>query len=60
VETTLAAKKVLKANPQVGWAEINNAHIEAWKRITKAKRDAMNSWLLVCNPEFAKFIRTVI
>jgi hypothetical protein len=56
VETALVAKKVLEANPQAGWAEINNTRVEARKRITKARRDAMNSWLPVCNPEFAEII----
>jgi hypothetical protein len=59
VETALATKKVLEANPQASWAKINDARVEAQKRITKARRDAMNSWLPICNPEFADIICTV-
>jgi hypothetical protein len=58
-ETALAAKKVLEANPQAGWAKINDAHVEARKKFTKAKRDAMNTWLPICNLEFAEIICTV-
>lgn len=43
METILAAKKVLEANPQARWAKINGARVEAQKKITKAKRDAMNT-----------------
>jgi hypothetical protein len=56
VETVLVAKRVLEANPQASWAEINDTHIKAQKEITKARREAMNRWLPVCNPEFAKII----